>query len=187
MTFNDADTVILNCTTEGGPGNSFQWSFNGVEQMSETSNILMLSNVTAENGGAYTCRVTNGAGYDNFTTYVFISPMITLNPVSVSVQNGTGEVTFTCNATGFPTPSFEWLREGDLYVFSNTTSLTIAPVEFGDQGFYYCVATSNDLQVESERATLSSKKTAVELDHSSCNVSFLPQLLHLFSCFLKLP
>ena len=157
--------------------------------MSETSNILMLSNVTAVHGGAYTCHVTNEAGSDNFTTYVFISPMITLDPDSVSVQNGTDDVTFTCNATGFPAPSFEWMREGDRLppVFSTTTSLTIAPVEFEDEGFYYCVATSNDLEVESERATLSSKKTAVELDHSSCNVFFLPQLLHLFSCFLKLP
>ena len=159
MTFDDEEIVMLECTTEGGPVNFFQWSIDGAKLMSETSSILILSNVTAEDGGAYTGNITNAAGSDTDTTYVFISPMITMNPNSVSVENGTSEVTFICNATGFPEPFFEWMREdGFLPMAYNTTSLTIAPVTFGDEGLYYCVAISNDLQVESERATLFSKK-----------------------------
>ena len=164
MTFDDEEIVMLECTTEGGPVNFFQWSFNGAELISKTSSTLILSNVTAEDGGAYTCTVTNAAGSDTNTTYVFISPMITMNPNSVFVENGTSEVTFICNATAFPEPFFEWMREdGLLPIVYNTTSLTIAPVTFGDEGLYYCVATSNDLQVESERATLFSKKDSSTL------------------------
>ena len=151
---------MLSCTTVGGPGNTFQWSFNGAEIGNETSSNLTLINVTADNGGAYTCTVTNPAGSDSYTTYVFISPMITMDPVDVEVSNGTMDVTFSCDATGFPAPTFEWLRQygGTLPESSSggdTSVLTIGLAVFGDEGLYYCVASSNNLTVESERATLS--------------------------------
>ena len=109
-TFNDLDTVLLMCVTLGGPENTFQWSFNGGDLVNETSSNLTLIQVTAGNGGTYTCTVTNSAGSGSYSTYVFISPMITLNPISSSVSNGTEEVSFTCNATGFPEPDIEWFR-----------------------------------------------------------------------------
>ena len=162
-TFNDSDTVILECMTLGGPGNTFQWSFNGavIENETSASANLTLPNVTAENGGSYTCNVTNAAGSDTNSTYVFIRPMITLRPTSTNVVVGEN-VTFSCDATGFPEPSIRWLKEDSLLpssaVGENTKTLTIDPVSFGDEGFYYCEATSNDLVVESDRATLSGTK-----------------------------
>ena len=164
MTFNDTDFVELSCITLGGPANSFQWSFNGEELENEITMILTLPNVTAKDGGAYTCNVTNSAGYETYTTYVFISPLITLNPVHFNATNETNEVNFTCDATGFPEPSFEWIKEGDPdFALSSSSTLTIAPVMFGDEGFYFCRATSNDLVVESARATLSSKDSTAIL------------------------
>ena len=158
MTFNDSENVTLTCIMKGGPDNTFQWNFNGEELDSETSSDLTLLNVTAENGGAYTCNVTNVAGSDTYTTYVFISPMITMNPVNVTTTMGTDEVSFNCSATAFPEPSFVWRKEGDTVTeYSNTSTLTIGPVMFGDEGQYYCVAMSNDLMVESEQATLFGK------------------------------
>ena len=155
MTLNDLESVTLTCITEGGPDNTFQWSFNGEELGSETSSDLTLPSVTAANGGAYTCNVTNAAGSNTYTTYVFISPMITMDPVNVITTMGTDEVSFNCNATAFPEPSFVWRKEGDTVTeYSNTSTLTIGPVMFGDEGQYYCIAKSNDLMVESERATL---------------------------------
>ena len=79
-TFNDSDTVSLMCITFGGPGNTFQWAFNGEEIESKTSSTFTLTDVTEDSGGAYTCTVTNPAGNGSYTTYVFISPMITMNP-----------------------------------------------------------------------------------------------------------
>ena len=159
-TFDDLGTVVLTCMTEDGPGNVYQWSFNGEELENENSSHLTLVNVTAADGGAYTCNVTNAAGYDTYTTYVFISPMITLDPVSRNVSNGTEDVTFSCDATGFPQPEFEWFSDEGLPLpdsasGGNTATLTIDIVLFGDEGRYYCNATSNDLTVESERTTLS--------------------------------
>ena len=155
-TFIENDTVILQCITYGGPGNTFEWIFN--ETVIEITSNLTLTGVMTEDGGSYTCNVTNAAGSDTYTTYVFIRPMITLNPTSVNVSVG-DNVSFMCDAMGFPTPSILWMKEdGDLPVNAtgeNTTNLTIAQVEFGNEGFYYCVATSNDLVVESARTTLS--------------------------------
>ena len=167
MTLENFEIATLTCITKGGPANTFKWIFNGVELENEISSNLTLFNVTATDGGAYTCEVTNAAGTDAYTTYVFISPMITLHPNSILAQNGTSEVSLTCNATGFPEPSFEWMKEdGFPCTLSNTTILTIAPVRFGNEGLYYCVATSNGQQVESERATLSSKINVYQLPWS---------------------
>ena len=153
--------------TVGGPGNTFQWSFNGDDLVDEISSTLILMQVTAGNGGIYTCTVTNSAGSGSYSTYVFISPMITLNPNSSSVSNGTEEVSFTCNATGFPEPDIEWFRVNgslpDTASGENTNTLTIAPVIFGDEGEYFCVATSNELTVESEPATLTSESVNAQI------------------------
>ena len=166
-TFNDLDTVLLICMTVGGPGNTFQWSFNGDDLENEISSTLTLMQVTAENGGTYTCTVTNSAGSGSYSTYVFISPMITLNPISNNVSNGAGEVSFICNATGFPEPDIEWFMVNgplpDTASGENTNTLTIAPVMFGDEGQYICVATSNELTVESEPATLTSEPIKVQI------------------------
>ena len=134
----------------------FEWFFN--EAVIRNTSNLTLPNVTTENGGSYTCNVTNAAGSDTYTTYVFIRPMITLDPTSVNATVG-DNVSFMCEATGFPTPSILWLKQdGDLPVSAtgeNTTTLTIPQVEFGDEGFYYCRATSNDEVANSTLATLS--------------------------------
>ena len=147
--------------TLGGPENTFQWSLNGGDLVNETLSNLTLMQVTAGNGGRYTCTVTNSAGSGSYSTYVFISPMITLNPNSSSVSNGTEEVSFTCSATGFPEPDIEWFTENgplpDTASGENTNTLTIAPVLFGDEGQYFCEATSNELTVQSESATLTSE------------------------------
>ena len=175
-TFNDSDKVTLDCLTLGGPANTFQWSFNRAVIENETSAILTLPNVTAEDGGSYTCNVTNAAGSDTNSTYVFISPMITLHPTSMNTVAGEN-VTLSCDARGFPEPSICWSKENSLLPSSavgrNTTTLTVGPVKFGDEGFYYCEATSNNLVVVSDRATLSGTKTDHIFLYKMCIVFLL--------------
>ena len=157
--FNGLDTVTLMCMALGGPGNTFQWAFNGEEIENETSSNLTRTNVTEEDDGAYTCTVTNPAGNGFYTTHVFIVPSI--SPTSVNADNGITEVSFTCSAIGFVEPEIQWMKEDGSLPSSasgqNTTTLTIGPVLFGNEGLYYCVAMSNQLSAESERATLYSE------------------------------
>ena len=161
-TFNNTDNVTLNCITEGGPGNVFQWSFNGDELENETAELLNLTSVTAaEDGGIYSCFVSNRAGNDSYNTSLFISPMITSHPSDVNTTNGTISLSFSCTATAFPESQFMWFRERlPLPVRAtggNTATLEISPVLFRDEGKYYCTAKSNLLTAESNRATLYSE------------------------------
>ena len=162
LIFNGLDTVTLMCIALGGPGNTFQWAFNG-EEIDETSSNLTLTNVTETDGGVYTCTVTNPASNGSDSTEVFIIPMI--NPTSVKATIGTA-VSFTCSVLGFPEPEIQWMRENDSIPSSasgqNTTTLTIFPVRYEDGGSYYCRVTSTQISAESEQATLYSESILSE-------------------------
>ncbi len=56
--------VILMCTAQGGPNNSYVW-MGPLDYMTNDSfdgNTLVIMNLTAESGGDYVCMVTNEAG-----------------------------------------------------------------------------------------------------------------------------
>ena len=67
---NQSDSVTLSCSSEGGPGNTFQWSHDGTDLQGETDPVLQLSNLTATDGGRYTCTVTNPASKGRNSTNV---------------------------------------------------------------------------------------------------------------------
>ena len=165
--FSDGDSVILTCLAEGGPGNRFEWSFNESILQNDTSNILTLSNITAvDNGGQYNCTVTNDAGSDYDDTFVNLYPIITVHPIDVFASGYDDYVTFSCEASGFPVPTYEWFNDagyipyGAVYgQFTPTLHIDIYYVlHYDNPSFehrdFYCTATSNNITVESERATL---------------------------------
>ena len=59
---NQTDNVTFTCGSLGGPGNTFEWSFNGQILSGATDSSLTISNGTASDGGNYTCEVANSAG-----------------------------------------------------------------------------------------------------------------------------
>ena len=159
--FYHGNSTILTCTGEGGPGNIFQWTFNETILENETSNHLVLPFITAiSNGGVYSCTVSNAAGNSSNSSSVFVYPVITVNP-SDNFTVYHEEVTFSCEATAFPYPEYQWFRDDGLspyyyayYAYGVYTSvLTILPY-YDSEGDYYCQASSNGMSVESERATL---------------------------------
>ena len=62
------DVVELTCTAEGGPSNSFSWTFLGQNVGSSPAINVSITSVLA--GGDYTCAVRNEAGDDNATTLI---------------------------------------------------------------------------------------------------------------------
>ena len=152
--FRHGDSVNLTCAAEGGPRNTFQWALNGSVLQNEVSKDLQLSFITAnDNGGTYTCVVSNAAGSGSSTTSVFVYPFITINPRNTTATIGDPAVSFSCAATAFPYPLFAWFGAGEGVVsFENSTS--VVTLTTPAEGEYYCTATSNGLSVESERATL---------------------------------
>ena len=164
VVYDDGDDVSFTCTSEGGPDNTLQWFKDGtdVTDMIEGSeNNLTLYNISADgDGGVYECRASNAAGMGSASVTLYVSPMFIMQPLDQNITDGEN-VSFTCIATAFPPAEYMWYRvEGDLpesATGGNTSTLTLSPAVFGDQGQYYCNATSNDILISSDIVTLTSK------------------------------
>ena len=63
------EQLRLSCLSEGGPQLEYSWIFSGSEIA--TTPILTINNVSASNGGDYTCNVTNDAGSESDTITVY--------------------------------------------------------------------------------------------------------------------
>lgn len=157
--FHRGQSPNLTCIADGGPGNTYQWALNGSVLENEVSESLLLSSITAlNNGGTYTCSVSNGAGNSSNSTSIFVYPLISLNPSDSFTEYGV-EASFFCDATAYPYPEFEWFKDGGRLPNgvngSDTSWLRVTPSpNDGSEGEYYCRATSNGMSVESQRATL---------------------------------
>ena len=61
--YNQGDSLMLDCSSEGGPELEYIWLFSG--NIIANTSILVIDNVSTIDGGDYTCNVTNAAGSDN--------------------------------------------------------------------------------------------------------------------------
>ena len=195
--FNNGDSVNLTCLADGGPGNTYQWTFNGATLGNEDGYILNLHFINATiDGGYYSCTVSNAAGSGSDTSGVFVNPTTIHQPNDVFVTDVDSYIHIECEVSAFPYPEFQWFNaSGDIpyypFVYSYLNELSIdvyyyfhyyQVCVFGDQdyyyyyyhyycdyyfdyyiyyqppyGDYYCTATSNNVTVVSETATVYSK------------------------------
>ena len=136
-------TLTFNCSAQGGPDNTYQWQKNGEDLMNETDTTLIVGDITARNGGNYTCVVGNAAGNDSGTAVLYVEPIIVTQPTNILTRNGT-VVNFTCVAESFPDPEYTWEKYNEttatFYTVSNGPVLEFTPAVFGDEGSYRCVA-----------------------------------------------
>ena len=157
MVFNRGDNVTLNCSAQGGPGNTYQWQRSGTDLDNEAMQTLTITQISATDGGEYTCVVSNAAGSGSASTLLNVSPEIVIDPVDVSARNGTVHM-LACEAGAFPEPQYQWMRVGGAFGENvagvDSSVLVFTPVRFGDEGEYYCIATSNGFSVESNTSTL---------------------------------
>ena len=69
-------------------------------------------------------------------------------------------VTLTCEAEAFPSPTYLWHRADGMVIRNtvtgqNSAMLMFPSLEFGDEGSYYCSATSIGVMRLSQFVTLS--------------------------------
>ncbi len=91
------------------------------------------------------------------------APTITTQPASQFVTVG-HSVTFTVAASGSPTPTLQWKKNGVNISGANSSSYTIASVVTGDAGSYTVIATNSAGSATSNAAVLTLTTTAALVD-----------------------
>lgn len=133
--------ITFECLSLGGPNNTYQWRKDNRNLFNQVASQLTVTNVSAIDGGTYSCLVSNAAGNETSNSTLFIKPYITMNPTPDVLSFAGDNVSFSCEADSFPTPSYFWEKADDNNtVISHGPVLTFAPVEFGADGVYQCIA-----------------------------------------------
>ena len=94
--------------------------------------------------------------YCSVSLFITDQPEFFQHPQNETKTEG-DNVTFTCNATGNPAPTFRWTRNGSVLTTGlslDGKQLTITNVTREDSGQYVCEATNNVRKVPSNSATL---------------------------------
>ena len=163
------DNATFLCEAVQGLQSNITWLLGETELVvsnNSSLSVLTLLNVTAADGGEYTCRVSTEVGTSFAATQLFISPYFTTLPEDTTGANGTA-ATLTCEAEGYPEPEYQWSRRvgsgmlptplGETGEGSGVLAgmLKFTPALFGDEGNYTCTATSASVSIQST-ATLTS-------------------------------
>ena len=157
---NLGESTALMCNSTRGENITFQWQMNGLNITGETAPDLTLSDLSLMDGGNYTCVVTNDHGSDSITTSLFINPNFITQPTDIFLDSGSFAF-LRCVAEASPDPTYQWgrvdggeIRNG---ITNDTSILTFDPVEFGDEGEYYCNVSSQhttEVIIRSMEATI---------------------------------
>ena len=103
----------------------------------------------------------------SLSTHTDTSPQFTSQPGNVTIAAG-ATTTLECSATGSPTPTITWYKNGLLLSTPTSGSLGITNVQSSDVGRYYCVASNTAGSIQSKTATLRLACKSVTVGLSSC-------------------
>jgi len=157
------NTFITIGTLIGGV--TYQWQINtgiGFNNIpGQTTNTLALTGITsAMNGYQYQCVVDRLSQppscpvTSNIATLtVNTPPVITVQPVSQTVCSGS-LVIFNVTASGSPSPTYQWRKDGVNISGATGTTYSINPASASDVGNYSVVITNSCGSVTSANASL---------------------------------
>lgn len=134
---------------------SVEWFFNdGEDPISHSlmaNHSLVLANVTKQNEGQYTCKVTTAYDVVKATGHLTVlaeAPSFLSTEKDVrTLENSTAVI--ACQANGMPIPRMNWFKNNLVLDLSDQRisqhllgDLTIINVQLGDQAIYKCVASN---------------------------------------------
>ena len=154
--------LTLSCRAKEEQRLKYAWRRNDNSISESVDGTFHVGNITTENEGAYYCIVSNNKGstVSNVTLVkVHRKPVITDNPKPQRVVfRSQMPVTFTCNATANPLPTFQWFYQprNSLAIKVNETRpvLFIANPDLQQEGYYYCNASNAHGIAVTQRARL---------------------------------
>jgi hypothetical protein len=150
---------------------TYQWRRNGAPINEATSRSYWKSTLTAEDSGDYTLEATNSVGTFvsptvSVTVKLAIAPQIETQPVSRTVTIGAA-ASLSVAASGYPTPSYQWRKNGASLYDSDTVSgvysavLLLKNCQVEDAGNYDVVVSNSVASVTSSVAVVTVSKSPV--------------------------
>ncbi|NXN38622.1 DCC protein, partial [Rhinoptilus africanus] len=146
--------AVLECCVSGYPPPTFTW-LRGDEALPVRSkkysllagSNLLISNVTDDDSGTYTCVVTykneNSSGSAELS--VMVPPWFLIRPSNLYAYESM-DIEFECAVSGKPVPTVEWIKNGEVVIPSDYfqivggSNLRILGLVKSDEGFYQCIA-----------------------------------------------
>ncbi|NWI19729.1 DCC protein, partial [Crypturellus soui] len=146
--------AVLECCVSGSPHPTFTW-LRGDQVLPLRSrkysllagSNLLISNVTDDDSGTYTCVVTyrneNSSGSAELA--VTVPPWFLIRPSNLYAYESM-DIEFECAVAGKPPPTVEWIKNGEVVIPSDYfqivggSNLRILGLVKSDEGFYQCVA-----------------------------------------------
>ena len=137
-------TIRLPIQVRVGTGATFAWFkdgnpvSNGGRVSGATTTELVITAATAEDSGAYTCRVTTPV--DTLTSnpaavVVPVSPVITTQPVGGTLDLA-ATLSLSVTATGTPPLTYVWRRDGTVISGASSATYTVPSVTASHAGTY---------------------------------------------------
>ncbi|KAI7806700.1 putative protein similar to vertebrate titin TTN [Triplophysa rosa] len=141
-------SVTYSCSANSQPPSQYSWFFRG-SKMSNSS-VLVISSLTTNNGGQYTCMAYNNITTISSNATVDLTVFNLISAVTVNINNqqpiNNQPFTLTCNVNGDFT-SIQWMKNGMNMLLNNRTTLsnnnstlTINTLALSDEGQYQCAA-----------------------------------------------
>ena len=149
-------SATFSVTAIGTPAPSYQWRKAGTDIPGATNATLTLTNIQPSDAATYSVYVSNTAGSvtsNGAVLTVQTAPVITSQPSSTTVAAG-ANATFTVTATGNPSPTYQWRKDGANISGATSSSLTISNAQVSSAGSYSVVVTNAAGSATSDGATL---------------------------------
>jgi|GEM_PF-474798 len=144
------EKIELKVRARGTPPLLYQWFFNGLPLWGANSATLVIPNATPANSGRYFVRVSNAYGFEDgeeTQVRVFVPPVITVPPASVTLPPGTSAV-FTVTAVGTPPLRYQWYRHLTPLPGATGSTLIITNVSPWEMGAYTVVVSNRAGQAQ---------------------------------------
>ena len=156
------ESLSLNCSAKAEESLTYAWRRNGKIISKSTYGGFSLDAVTKDDEGAYVCEVSNNKGstLSNVTIVrIHSKPVITEHPQPHRVVfRSQIPVTFKCNATAEPLPTFQWFFQSTkspaIRINESRPVLYIADPRLNQEGYYFCEASNQHGRAFSQRARL---------------------------------
>jgi len=148
MVVNESDTASFQCKAEGNPEPKVTWLKQNSNLLADKRVVpsrggLMITDVTPQDEGIYTCVARNilGEVTSSTTLTVQVGAVIAQKPSSVIIEEGQN-LSLACKATGQPTPTVTWRKAFSQLPKEKTTvvagNLNIVDIAKADGGTYEC-------------------------------------------------